>query len=79
MKVQSDFGVRVQQLIVEHSDVKTQLRREGPRLIKKFCADDSLRELARQTGLSPTYLSSVKNKKSVISLVAFALLDGVVK
>lgn len=55
--------------------VQSGLAVSGPRMIKRLTADQSLRELARRTGLSPTYLSMVKNGKTVISEDAFLTLS----
>lgn len=47
---------------------------EGPEIVKALTAFSSLRQLAYEVGLSPTYLSQVKNGKVVISPAAFVKL-----
>lgn len=43
----------------------------GPKLIDHACSTMSLRELAKMTGLSITYLSLTKNNKQALSPDAF--------
>lgn len=64
---------------IESGDkVRRILATNGSKVIKKACDNISLRELARKTGLSPTYLSQVATKKIVISPEAFLKVQGVV-
>jgi transcriptional regulator with XRE-family HTH domain len=57
---------------IESGDkVRRILSSSGSKMIKKACQRISLRELARRTGLSPTYLSQVATKKTSISPEAF--------
>lgn len=46
----------------------------GPRLIAVLTENRSLRQLAKTSGLSPTYLSMVAQQKQVISAGAYTLL-----
>lgn len=47
---------------------------EGPRLINQLSALSSLRSVAADAGLSPTYLSQVKNGKIILSQGAYLKL-----
>ena len=58
--------------------VRRVLSTSGSRIIRQVCGRISLRELSRRTGLSPTYLSQVATKKTVISPEAFLKVQGVV-
>lgn len=69
-----DFGGRVQQFLDEEEIVQEGLAHEGQRIVDQMCSAHgsmSLRELARRTQLSPTYLSQVRNGHSIISAHAF--------
>jgi AraC-like DNA-binding protein len=65
------FVDRVTNWIDEGKIIHEGLSYEGQSLIKKITRRISLRELARRTGFSPTYLSQVANGYVVISPGAF--------
>ena len=74
----TNFVERVTNWIDEGAIINEGLSICGPQLIAKLTRGISLRELARQTGLSPTYLSLVANAKVTISpgsFVKLSLLD----
>lgn len=50
------------------------LEHVGPRLIATLTLDRSLRQVAKASGLSPTYLSQVATQKQVISAGAYLML-----
>lgn len=62
-------------VVYSYLETKEQCRQviasTGSKLVEHACSMMSLRELARQTGLSITYLSLTKNKKQSISPDAF--------
>lgn len=64
---------RVLNWIVEGHLVRELLEREGSRAVARHVIEGpySLRQLAKATKLSPTYLSGVLNKKVTISPSAF--------
>ena len=57
-------------------EVKSRLRREGPALVNRLCASRSLRRLAADAGLSPSYLCLVRTGRQVISPDAYLKLVG---
>jgi len=63
---------RVAAYVAEKEAIAKLLRDEGPRAIKAACKSISLRELARRTELSPTYLSQIG--KGIISISADSFL-----
>lgn len=56
------------------TSIRRRLRVEGPRLMHTAMKHTSLRELARRTDLSPTYLSFVLNRHCVISAKGYLKL-----
>lgn len=68
----------VREWIESGDKVRRILARSGSKAIKKICKQMSLRELARRTGLSPTYLSQVATKKTSISPEAFLKIHEVI-
>lgn len=67
----TNFVERVTNWIDEGKVINDGLSMHGPDLIARLTRTISLRELARRTGLSPTYLSQVANAKVTISPGAF--------
>jgi len=67
----TNFIERVTNWIDEGKIVREGLSYEGPELIVRITGRISLRELAKRTGLSPTYLSKVANGHVAISPGAF--------
>ena len=67
----TNFIERVTNWIDEGQVIQEGLSIKGPDLIAQITRRISLRELARRTGFSPTYLSQVANAKVVISPGAF--------
>lgn len=70
----TNFVERVENLIAEQQIVREGLWHEGPNLVDKLMRRWSLREAARRSGLSPTYLSQVLNSNVIISPGAFVAL-----
>lgn len=66
---------RVEAWILESESIQRMLEYSGGAVVLQACESMSLRELARRTGLSPTYLSQVKNGHATISPKAFALVS----
>lgn len=62
---------RVADLIAETAEVKSLLAVAGKDLVEQVVETMSLRELARRTGLSPTYLCQVRKGNVTISPQAF--------
>ncbi len=58
----------------EWQSILKDLEKLGPKLIKELSESTSLREVARQSGLSASYLSKVRNAEWVIGSSAFLLL-----
>jgi hypothetical protein len=67
----TNFIERVTNWLDEGNEVRMGLAINGPSLIVEATKTISLRELARRTGFSPTYLSMVMNAKVVISPEAY--------
>lgn len=55
------------------------LGKYGQRVMAELMEYISLREVSRRSGLSPTYLSMVRNGKASVSVEAFVKLDGVLQ
>ena len=70
----TSLAERVQLLLDETKIVKERLRVEGPRMINTMLEERSLRSIARESGLHPTYLSNVRNGHRFISPKAFIVL-----
>lgn len=68
------FANRVNDWIEESGDIREGLDHYGHRLVESMCVGRTLRQLARDSGLSPTYLSQVNNERVIISPHAFARL-----
>jgi len=69
------FTERVMNWINEGNVIQAGLSCKGPELIAELTRTISLRELARRSDLSPTYLSQVANGKVVISPGAYVRLS----
>ena len=72
----TNFVERVTNWIDEGNVIQEGLSCKGPELIAELTRTISLRELARRSGLSPTYLSQVANGKVVVSPGAYVRLAG---
>ena len=70
-----DFRERIRDWLDERVAINEGLDWEGPRLIQRLMKDHSLREIARLSELSPTYLSNVLNERISISPGAFVTLS----
>lgn len=68
------FTQRVENLLAEQEIVREGLWHEGPRIVDELRRKTSLRDVARRSGLSPTYLSQVLHSNVIISLSAFMRL-----
>lgn len=69
-----EFADRVSDMLDEQIIVREGLAYEGPRLVEYLCRNQSLRQLSRESGLSPTYLSQVRNARTIISPEAYVSL-----
>lgn len=71
-----DLGWRVREHLAEAEILKEGMAFEGPHLIHQLQDEGctSLRAIARRSGLSPTYLSLVVNRKQNISFGAYLRL-----
>ena len=71
---------RVTAWLAEKAAIQSDLALEAPIILESAMMTGlSLREIARQTKLSPTYLSQILNKKTVISSESFLVLAKVAK
>lgn len=70
-----DFLGRVKNYLDEELVIREGLWYEGPLLIERLTAHKSLRQLARETGFSPTYLSQVSSGKVILNERAFVRLS----
>jgi hypothetical protein len=65
----------VHQWIDQGEEIRTLLDSDGPETVERLMmVGHSLRGIARKTGLSPTFLSQVKNGQSRISPTAYLTL-----
>lgn len=69
-----EFNERIWDHLLEEEAIHDLLRRHGPGVIRYMTKNESLRLLAARTGLSPTYLSQVASRKTVISKSAMQRL-----
>jgi AraC-like DNA-binding protein len=69
----------VQKHLDEAQSIREGLAHEGPQLVRRICSRPgcSLRKLAKQSGLSPTYLSQIENRKAICSPGAFVTLSEI--
>ena len=70
---------RVQDWLDDGDAIREDLRKEGPRLVKRLMKQDSLRSIAKKSNLSATYLSRVLNKLQTISPRSFLTLSKLEK
>lgn len=70
-----NFAERVKNMMDEQEIVREGLWHEGPSIVDRLSRRSSLRDVARRTGLSPTYLSQVLHGKVIISARAFVALS----
>lgn len=74
-------GKRLVERIKRHRKEKQEIARElvnaGKARVKELCRTRSLRQVGRETGLSPTYLSMVRSGLVPISQGAYLLLWNV--
>ena len=75
----NDFSKRLKRFMVEECCIWDLLETYGSEAVEEACGKMSLRELGRRTGLSPTYLSHVRNGKQSISPRAYLLVVAEVK
>lgn len=75
------FARRVRAFIDEQADVLAGLSHEGPRVVDlaMACRRIGLRELARRTGLSPTYLCRVRYGDVRISASAYLTVEAIAR
>lgn len=81
MPKQFDLRQRIRAVQAELTRLRSALRKETPLLISRLCDDGNpytLREVARRTGLSPTYISRCWHGEE-ISMDAFLKLDSLDK
>jgi len=71
-----NFVDRIKNMLDEQEIVREGLWHEGPNLVDRLSRRSSLRDIARRSGLSPTYLSQVLNRKAIISARAFVSLSN---
>lgn len=71
----------VRQHVQNEGTVRQFLKRDGARLVKSILRDSgmSLRELARRSDCSPSYLSQIQNGKATISPGAYLKLSELEK
>ena len=70
-----DFRERVRDWLDERNAINKGLEFDGPRLIRRLLLSRSLRGLARESKLSPTYLSRVADGSILISPGSFIRLS----
>jgi AraC-like DNA-binding protein len=69
--------VEISEFLQAEQAIRKRLAHDAPLIIRSAMDDGvSLRQLANRSGLSPTYLSAVLNKKSVISFGGYLKLIG---
>lgn len=73
-RIIAEVAAKVSRHLVERKAIIGLLARDGPRLMTILTQTRSLRDVARATGLSPTYLSHVANRQCVVSKLAFLKL-----
>lgn len=74
-----DVVWRLRQHLADRENLKADMKFEGPMIVTNLYDRHgmSLREIARVSGLSATYLSLVMNRKQVISFGAYLRLVDV--
>jgi len=73
-KLLSAFATASQRMVSALAYQEIALAELGPDLVERTKGDGSLRDLARRSGLSPTYLSLIQRREKEISLETFVRL-----
>jgi AraC-like DNA-binding protein len=73
-KTLSPFATASQRMVSALAYQEIALSELGPDLVERTKGDGSLRDLARRSGLSPTYLSLIQRREKEISLETFVRL-----
>lgn len=73
-KTISPFAAASQRMVSALTYQEIALSELGPDLVERTKGDGSLRDLARRSGLSPTYLSLIQRREKTISVESFVNL-----